>query len=194
MKNEILTTHQTFIGKYYYENHKEDNQKILKKILELSKTEKSNNKSNVLGWQSTEDFYKYSCMNNLEKFIRMCINDYLNQVTKMCNIEGQVKSFSITDLWANICPKNSYHRRHTHPGSDISGAYYVKVPKEASKLVFKNPHCFFRFFEIGFPYTSIIPQEGLLVLFDSGLEHEVDLNKSDDLRIGISFNCQIMKT
>ena len=46
---------------------------------------------------------------------------------------------------------------------------------------------------IGSADTAISPTDGLLVIFDSGLEHEVNINLSDEPRIGLSFNCQINK-
>ena len=32
-------------------------------------------------------------------------------------------------IWANINTKNSFNTRHNHPGCDLAGVYYVKVPE-----------------------------------------------------------------
>ena len=38
---------------------------------------------------------------------------------------------------------------------------------------------------------SFIPNEGLLVLFPSHLQHDVEVNKSDEDRISVSFNLKL---
>ena len=40
---------------------------------------------------------------------------------------------------------------------------------------------------------SVTPKEGLLVLFPSYLHHSVDMNKSDNERIVISFNLNLFQ-
>ena len=46
---------------------------------------------------------------------------------------------------------------------------------------------------IGSADTAVSPKEGLIVIFDSGIEHEVNINLSDEPRISLAFNCQINK-
>ena len=186
---ELTGINTTYIGQYKYKDAKVVNPKILARILELSKEYPSVKRSNELGWQSKKDFYKEPCVAELGQFVQACLNRYITK-----NIDTSIiKDFRITDLWANICPKYSYHKRHTHPNSDLSGAYYVKVPENAPELIFTNPHRYMRPLIIGSADTAISPTDGLLVIFDSGLEHEVNINLSDEPRIALSFNCQINK-
>ena len=186
---ELTGINTTYIGQYKYNNHKNVNPKILARILELSKEYPSVKRSNELGWQSKKDFYREECVAELGVFVQECLNKYIKK-----NIDASIiKDWRVTDLWANICPKYSYHKRHTHPNSDLSGAYYVKVPENAPELIFTNPHRYMRPLIIGSADTAISPTDGLLVIFDSGLEHEVNINLSDEPRISLSFNCQINK-
>jgi uncharacterized protein (TIGR02466 family) len=90
------------------------------------------------------------------------------------------------------------NRPHIHPNSLWSGVYYVKTPdncghlkiedtrtmslmsrprktnKEEPKHLWKEVH-----FE---------PKAGRLIMFPSWVNHCVDPNNSDELRISISFN------
>ena len=40
----------------------------------------------------------------------------------------------------------------------------------------------------GKEYEEIIPQENMMIMFPSWLEHDVQMNKTDIERISISFN------
>lgn len=186
---ELTGINTTYIGQYMYNKHKEMNPKMIERILELSEKYPSNKHSNELGWQSKRDFYREECVADLGGFVRECLNKYIEK-----NIDTSIiKDWRITDLWANICPKYSYHKRHTHPNSDLSGAYYIQVPKSAPELIFTNPHRYMRPLIIGSADTAVSPKEGLIVIFDSGIEHEVNINLSDEPRISLAFNCQINK-
>lgn len=186
---ELTGINTTYIGQYMYDKHKDVNPKIVKRTLELSKKYPSNQRSNELGWQSKTDFYKEPCVEELGKFVNDCLMKYIKQTIDT----SIIKDWYITDLWANICPKYSYHKRHTHPNSDLSGAYYIQVPESAPELIFTNPHRYMRSLIIGSADTAVSPKEGLCVIFDSGLEHEVNINLSEEPRIALSFNCQINK-
>jgi len=188
-ENKIIGIDTTYLGIYHYKDYKQENPKILKRILELSKTIPSHDRSTVAGWQSNTEFYKEPCVANLGNFVNASIDDYIAKTSKVAKAD----SFAIVDLWANVCPKYSYHSRHNHPNSDISGAYYVKVPDSAPNLVFINPHGFFRHFRLGEGDARVTPEEGMLVLFDSGLEHEVEQNTSNESRVALSINCQLTK-
>ena len=53
------------------------------------------------------------------------------------NIESKCKDTS--GMWFIINNKNDYNKKHTHPGSFFSGAYYVKVPEKGSRIIFEDP-------------------------------------------------------
>ena len=79
---------------------------------------------------------------------------------------------------------------HIH-GAEISGVFYVKVPEgDSGRLVLVDPRTRVNMSEkrlrsLNFP---IDPKEGTFVLFPSWLEHYVEPNKSDGIRISMSFN------
>ena len=95
--------------------------------------------------------------------------------------------------------KYSYNSAHNHPGCDMSGVYYVKVPKgECGSISFTDPRQGYtygnRFFVeryTGGEATGREPIEGNMYLFPSCLEHCVLTNNVDEDRIAISFNLMV---
>ena len=93
--------------------------------------------------------------------------------------------------WITKTQKNEYAHIHTHQGSHISGAYYIKTNGEDGNLYFPNIHR-------GWASNPIIgcsthlteaPLEtGILVLFPADLSHGVNENRTDDIRYSLSFN------
>ena len=84
--------------------------------------------------------------------------------------------------------------------SSLSAAYYVRAPENCGEIVFYDPRPAPVFSHplannpnsLNAMVNSIKPVEGALVLFPSYLEHSVNRNKSDEERIVISFNINIV--
>ena len=100
-------------------------------------------------------------------------------------------------LWVNVMPEGGSHTSHIHTNSVISGTYYVAVPEGAGPIVFEDPR---HVQMMAAPprlakaprafkhHISEVPEEGTVLLWESWLRHEVPLNRSEGLRISISFN------
>lgn len=103
----------------------------------------------------------------------------------------------ITNSWVNYQYKGSVLRTHTHPGSVVSGALYLKVDESSSKLNFFNPNPFNHFTALdvdnytpySFQHVWFQPKVGDLYLFPSWLSHgsNGEQNNSDQ-RVVMSFN------
>ncbi len=129
----------------------------------------------------------------LEKRLRPHVNRYI----KALNWDLMRRKIEMTTCWANSMGSATYHTLHTHPGSVISGVYYVKVPKEASPFKIEDPRL--PLFMAAPPrqrqapkaqqnYLQLQAQEGEFYLFESWLRHEVPPHRSDERRVSISFN------
>lgn len=104
----------------------------------------------------------------------------------------------LSKMWANVMPQGTIHTGHVHPLSVVSGTFYVSLPKkDAPALKFEDP----RFTQMmAVPpkkqnartknqnFFNYLPKVGNVVLFESWLRHEVNQNRTDQLRISISFN------
>ena len=102
--------------------------------------------------------------------------------------------------WIMINSPNTYNCGHTHPNSHLSGVVWVKTTKKSGDLKFTNPNCFEKYNELKsyiekfktdtnvFEASHYLPIEGKMITFPSHIFHEVQLNKSKQDRIAISYN------
>ena len=114
------------------------------------------------------------------------------------DIEKQI--IKIKSIWAIINEKGASNERHHHGNSALSAAYYVRAPKDCGDIVFYDPRPAPVFSHpiakkpniLNATVNSITPDEGLLVLFPSYLDHSVKPNLSSNQRIVISFNVNLI--
>tara|TARA_B100001123_G_C15119673_1_gene950814 strand:- start:67 stop:669 length:603 start_codon:yes stop_codon:yes gene_type:complete len=153
-------------------------------------------KSNFKGWHSNNfnlnDSKPKEFINSIQNPIQELFNDMEWDLAK--------QKIKITSMWSIINMKEALNERHIHGNNYISAAYYVKAPEKCGNIVFYDPRSAPTFHH---PITkkpnklnsnshSIKPKEGLLVLFPSYLHHSVETNKSEEERIVISFNINLI--
>ena len=112
--------------------------------------------------------------------------------------------FSI-NYWIMINCPNSYNTSHTHPDAHFSGVVWLKVPEKSGKIKFENPLTHTSFVEVSsyldevkdqtafYHGMTFSPKVGKMLTFPSALRHEVLLNESDEDRIAVSYNINIIK-
>ena len=159
------------------------------------KDQKGIKKSNNKGWHS-KDFN----LNEVEpqNFIKN-ISPSIEKVITDMNWEKQKQSIKISNMWAIINTGGSTNSRHQHGNSTISGAYYVRAPKNCGDIIFYDPRPAPVFYYptavssnlLNAQVNGITPKEGALILFPSYVDHSVNENLSNDERIVISFNITI---
>ena len=106
----------------------------------------------------------------------------------------------VTGMWSIINPTNASNARHIHSNNFISAAYYVKAPNNCGDIVFYDPRSanvirspiISTMNKLNSTIFSVSPKEGLLVLFPSYLHHSVNSNESDEERIVLSFNINLI--
>jgi uncharacterized protein (TIGR02466 family) len=101
-------------------------------------------------------------------------------------------------MWANVNPKGGFNRTHIHPNSLWSGVYYVKTLPNCGHLKLEDPRSIALMTrprmkpgpQPGRLWREVHyePVAGRLIMFPSWLNHCVDPNLSDDIRISVSFN------
>ena len=172
-------------------NAKELNISLTRHIIEWSHADEGLKKTNVKGWHSGTDMHKKPEYNDLikELFIMQ------QEIFKEEHLESEPL---LGNMWANINYPGSYNRSHLHPNALFSGVYYVQTPKDSgilkvmdsrqgAQLVMprqksgKLPAKLWR--EVNFP-----PIAGRIIIFPAWLWHGVEDNKSNELRISVSFN------
>jgi|TARA_X000001388_G_C2201623_1_gene111492 uncharacterized protein (TIGR02466 family) len=123
----------------------------------------------------------------LEDQIKLHIENYYN----LFHFEDYL-NLSLNNIWINIAKTNDYQETHNHGRALFSGVLYINVDENSGDFQLINPLST----EVGImPYTkmfdysyTIIPKNGLIVLFPSWMNHRVLSNKSKIDRISVSFN------
>jgi uncharacterized protein (TIGR02466 family) len=169
----------------------EFNAQLEQNIINWSRQDKGVQKTNVNGWHSPTDMH-------LKPEYKMLV-DLLHQAQHFIyNDELLDNEPFLGNMWANINPPGGYNRAHTHPNSLWSGVYYVKAPINSGHLKVEDPKpCI----NISRPKRKqgqlpkhlwnevhFEPIAGRLIMFPSWLNHCVDTNQSNDIRISVSFN------
>ena len=166
------------------------------------KNKEGEDKSNNGGYQSNFILPHKGSLDPLIKQIETNANIFAQQFL------NKKITQKITSIWMNTNSYKDSNRVHNHPGSAISGVYYVKAPSSAGNIVFQHPSMN----ELGFYYNSFqsLPgdvnepeeyneyntgstiasaKENVLYLFPSWLMHYVESNMNEtEERISISFN------
>ncbi len=153
------------------------------------------NKSNIKGWHSKDFDLQEDTPKNFINFILPSIEKVILDM----NWEKQKQKININNMWAIINTGGAANLRHQHGNSTISGAYYVRAPKNCGDIVFYDPrpapvYSYPNAINpnlLNAQINGISPNEGGLVMFPSYLDHSVNENLSKEERIVISFNITI---
>ena len=168
---------------------------LIEHIYKTKENTRSEQKSNNGGWQSPpvqlpHEFGKHIFSNvhtyGLEQFL------------------GERWTCQVGNLWYNVNPTGASNDRHTHPGCDLAGVFYVKIPEgECGDLELENPNHFQNFHMLNTMEEGLKdktkashslwfpPEEGITVIFPSNILHRVLTNKTKEDRISISWNMKI---
>ena len=153
------------------------------------------NKSNVKGWHSND----FNLNDKTPQSFISFISKSIEQIMIDMDWDRNNQIAKINNMWAIVNIGGSANLRHQHGNSTISGAYYVRAPKNCGDIVFYDPRPapVYSYPNSNEPnylnaqVNSITPNEGGLVLFPSYLDHSVNANLSEKERIVISFNITI---
>lgn len=106
-------------------------------------------------------------------------------------------ALSLDAIWVNILGEGGHHSGHIHPGSVISGTYYVAVPEGAGRIKYEDPRLAMMMAapqlrgdapEEARRFVYVQPREGHCLMWESWLRHEVMPSRTDEARISVSFN------
>lgn len=106
-------------------------------------------------------------------------------------------SLELDAIWVNILEPGFGHSNHIHPGSVISGTYYVSTPDGSARLKLEDPRLSRMMAapqlrddapEDRRRFVYLEPEVGHAILWESWLRHEVPANMGEEPRLSISFN------
>ena len=167
------------------------NQELERDIIAWSKQDKGIVRTNVQGWHSTTNMHELPQFKKLVDMLYECQRTVYQQ-------EHYESEPFLGNMWANINPPGGMNRAHQHPNSLWSGVYYIKAPKNCGHLKIDDPRASAAMFRPRqkahklpqrlYRETHYEPIDGRCIMFPSWLMHCVDPNKSNDIRISVSFN------
>jgi uncharacterized protein (TIGR02466 family) len=126
---------------------------------------------------------------DLKEFILSSLNKYFEEIIVP---KYEVRPI-ITQSWANFNFNGSYHHRHNHPNSYLSGVYYVDT-NESDNIVFHRPAPSSitikpKKYNLYNSQAVWVPaMKNHLIIFPSWLDHEVETISDNHSRISLSFN------
>jgi uncharacterized protein (TIGR02466 family) len=168
-----------------------DNNKLAQDIVNWSNQDKGVSKTNYKGWHSTTDMGQKP--------------EYQQLVTELSRMQNEIyqnehldRHARLGNMWANINPPGGMNQPHVHPNALFSGVYYVKSQPNCGRLKIYDPR---PGIQTNMPTrkpgdpgrdlwrdANIEPVVGRIIMFPAWLWHSVEENKSNDIRISVSFN------
>ena len=134
--------------------------------------------------------------------LKALLDEQANAFARDLNWDMDGLHLQLDAIWVNILGEGGSHSGHIHPGSVISGTYYVAVPDGAGSLKLEDPRLALMMAapqpvddapEAARRFVYLAPREGRALFWESWLRHEVMPNRSEDPRVSISFNYALMR-
>ena len=167
------------------------NQYLEQKIIQWSQQNKGVSKTNAGGWHSETDMNKREEYNPLTR-------ELFNMQEEIYPKENLSRKPACGNMWANINYPGCFNRPHIHPNSLFSGVYFIKTPQNSGNLMVYDPRPGVQMTMPSRKKGKLSPElwrevhyepkAGRCIMFPSWLWHEVKPNKSNDIRISVSFN------
>lgn len=179
------------------------NAELKRVVLEKEKEGPGRQHSNLGGWQSGDDFERWS--GSAGRALIETAKSVAGQMTGD-RMGRPVELRWLTNAWANVNRGGHGNEFHTHPGAFWSASYYVEDggiadnPALGGEFEIQDPrgvapamlapHLAFAMPGGASAGASelIRPRPGLLLMFPSWLSHAVRPYKGNDVRISIAIN------
>ena len=180
-----------FPTQIYIKDFNIDNKKLEQDIINWSKEDIGLQKTNVNGWHSTSDMHK-------KEEYKPLIHELFLMQFDIFKEECLDSEPFLGNMWANINPPGAFNKPHIHPNSLWSGVYYVKTQENCGNLIIEDPKII-SLMTVSKKTNETVPKhlwkevnfepvQGRCIMFPSWLSHAVEVNKSNDARISVSFN------
>jgi len=142
----------------------------------------------------TENMYADSRLNEFTNFIKaMSANILSRQGYNM-----QIFDIMFYELWTQEHYKFSGQEQHIHPGAQITGFYFLDVPKDTPRVVFHDPRSAKVYSNLpeldpsmatyGSTMINFVPEPGTFMFTNSWLPHSFLKNPSEKPFRFIHFN------
>lgn len=180
MKNNQHNIFSVPIWGFILNEQKYQSKDYIDAILELENTQSSERKSNFGGYQTHDSLHQIPVFREFISSLELIASSCLEQKA------------IVSEMWGNINHKYCYNGNHIH-GGDLSGVFYLQVPEKSGNLILCNPAVRSDGKFLKSSNFTINPENLACIMFPSWLEHYVEPNLSDEPRISMSFNFELVK-
>lgn len=186
------------VVRHVWEDSAALNRALAEAVLAQEARSGGKSKSNVGGWQSTQDFLTWT--GEAGRTLAGRMGEMINHATQQLlarfgTDKARAAQFSWKiAIWANVNRAGDYNIVHLHPGATWSGVYYVDPGDPGAEggrlsLLDPSPAAPMTFLTgLIRPTLEVTPAAGLMVLFPSYLPHMVHPYRGARPRISIAFN------
>lgn len=157
----------------------------------LTELEMTSNDGNLMS--KDDRLLDSEILSDLREFVDQQIFAYKKELLRISD-ENEIY---ITQSWLNRSETGDFHPRHRHPNSIISGVLFLDDNSDHSLPAIRF-HRSTDMFPLSLGFAELTdfnaeskefdPDEGVLMLFPSLLEHDVGKNRSERSRSSLSFN------
>jgi len=175
MKDNQIFLFSTPVWGFILNDQKYQSKDYIEAVELLENTESSIKKSNFGGYQTHDNLHLVPVFREFVSAIQKIASNCINYPLVM------------SEMWGNVNYKHCSNGAHIHSGA-LSGVFYLQAPKDCGRLILCNPAVRSDGHILRQPNYPIVPENLALILFPSWLEHYVESNLSDDMRISMSFN------
>ena len=146
---------------------------------------------------SRPDLRSLTVFENLVRFI----TQKATALTDAIKIDRTNASLDMSEFWLNINSTYAFHSDKNHPNAHFNGVFYLQAEAQSGKIVFRDPregrsmHApdYLERTNLNSDVVSIPPNPGTLLIFPAWLYHGVEQNLSDEERISLSFNFEVIR-
>jgi len=184
----------TIIGEVINKDHFQYENKLVNKCLHLQEKIKSGGED----WISKETYNTLGKYNLFYDNDFLEINNFINQqVIQYCKnlkIDSNCLEKEPSDSWFNIYKKNNFQEYHFHSNTLISTVYFLKCNNNSARIFFKSPiidqinPTIESYTDDTYERIFFNPVPGKLLIFRGYLEHAVEQQQDNDMRITLAYN------
>ena len=146
---------------------------------------------------SRPDLRSLTVFENLVRFITQKATALADAI----KIDRTNASLDMGEFWLNINPTYAFHSDKKHPNAHFNGVFYLQAEAQSGKIIFRDPrearsmHApdYLERTNLNSDVVSIPPNPGNLLIFPAWLYHGVEQNLSDEERISLSFDFEVVR-
>tara|TARA_B100001113_G_scaffold259951_1_gene215015 strand:- start:44 stop:691 length:648 start_codon:yes stop_codon:yes gene_type:complete len=154
----------------------------------------------IAGWspdthELNEDPFRRNVIKECPKFLDFLHDNVMSYMDDIrCTLP---REYVITSSWFTKTKHGKYAHLHDHGNCDMAGVYYLQTNGKDGNLIF---HDINSSYAKNYIYRTItvadkgLPlEQGLLALWPGILQHTTEFNRTQDVRISLSFNISFLE-